>query len=511
MADRRAGANPILNHGQLLNNGPMLLEEELAPPVIVPPCTLQAQVLAATDLLLTYNASISIPPTRASRIQYLFFQGLASAFHWVSPAIAIQGTKDSWNWNTKAPLASETDQAVFLTQALNVVLSKLIGSSYSPSSLNSNLNPDQLLSVESIKTRGSFSTWQSLWEAWYANRQTDGFIAASAFPDPSTLPNGPTFLEVTQTQDFTDSVAYPNPLQWTPLSINGSQKKYLTATWNDVRSTCLTTEQETSIKTTAANQLLTGPARSAEIEALLSLSENLTSSQKIIAEFWAGGPGTASPPGIAIWLWRNAAPTLAATTYQLIYSGFELAIGIFETSRLIWGLKYQFKEARPIQEIRRAFNGQQVTKYDGTQMNANLWVPFQMPNFVTPPFPDFPSGHSGFSQTLANIMTTWFGSNLPSQQITTTTAKVVAGFLPQTYTFSLTQFPIQQGVSEIQPGQIPNQPTTLAFTTWQTMANSAGLSRQFGGIHAQSAHLGSQVVSDALTPLIRTEWNIQLQ
>ncbi len=484
----------------------MLLEEELAPPVILPPCTVQSQVLAATDLLLTYNASISIPPTRGARIHYLFFHGLASAYHWVSPAVAIQGTKDSWNWDTKSPLSSESDQAVFLTQALNVVLAKLIPSySYS---LSGSLNRDQQVAVESIQSRGAFSTWQGLWEAWYADRQTDGFVAASAFPDPSTLPNGATFLEVTQTQDFTDVTAYPNPLQWTPLSISGTQKKYLTATWNNVRSTCLTTEQETSIKTTAGNQVLTGSARSAEIEALLSLTENLTSSQKIIAEFWAGGPGTASPPGIAIWLWRQGAPALGASTYQLIYSGFELAIALFETSRLIWGLKYQFKEARPIQEIRRAFNGQQVTKYDGTQINANLWVPFQMPNFVTPPFPDFPSGHSGFSQTLANVMTTWFGANLPATQITTTTAKVVAPFLTQSYTFSLAQFPIQQGASEIQPGQIPSQPTTLAFTTWQTMANSAGLSRQYGGIHAQSAHLGGQAVADTLTPLVRTQWNI---
>jgi len=51
---------------------------------------------------------------------------------------------------------------------------------------------------------------------------------------------------------------------------------------------------------------------------------------------------------------------------------------------------------------------------------------------------------------------------------------------------------------------------TLGWTTWSDLATSAGVSRQYGGIHAQSAHLGSLALVNGSTGLyqkIRTYWN----
>lgn len=512
VAESHAGALAIVNHSVLINNDPMRLEEELFPPPrpATPTPTLPSrQALLATDILLTYNASISIPPTRGARIHYIFFVSLASAYNWVTSQQAIQGEKDNWNWDQQYPLPSDSEVAVFITEALHIILGTLIPT-YTPNTLNNSLSTLQRDSATSIKQQGNFTGWTAAWRAWYANRQADGWVAASAFPDPTTLPNGSTFLEVTQTQDFTNATQYPNPLEWTPLSINGSQRRYLTATWNSVRSTCLTEEQETSIKSAAAVNKLTGEQRDLEVASLYDLVQRLTDEQKIIAEFWAGGPGTPAPPGIAIWMWRQAAELTNASSYKVIYSGLELSIALFESSRLSWGLKLQFEEARPIQEIRRMYAGQQAIKYDGTRIPANLWVPFQPPNFVTPPFPDFPSGHSTFSQSLANVMTLWFGPTIPSNTFTTTTATFVAPVLPSTVTLSLTAFPVAQGASDIQPGVVPAAPLVLTFQTWQDMAESAGVSRQYGGIHCQSAHLGGQVVANGVTAAVRSAWDIQL-
>lgn len=508
VADRHVGALPIVNHSVLVNNDPMRLEEELNPPPPVPPVTTTSQqLLQGTDILLAYNASISIPPTRGSRIHYIFFVSAAMAYNWVTSQQAIQGIKDSWDWSVKVPLASEGEAATFVTQALHVVLATLIPS-YTPAALNASLTQEQQSSIDSVKATGNFTQWQTAWQVWKAARDTDGWVAASVFPDPSTLPNGSTFLEVSQTQDFTNAAQYPNPLQWTPLSINGAQRKYLTATWNSVRSTCLTEEQDTSIKEQAAPYKLTGAPKTEEIEALYAMVQTLTDQQKTIAEFWAGGPGTPSPPGIAIWMWRQATTLQGASSYTAVYSGLDLAATLFEASRLVWGLKLQFQEARPIQDIRRIYAGQQATKYDGTQMPANLWVPFQPTNFVTPPFPDFPSGHSTFSQVLANVMTRWFGSTLPSQTFTTTTGTFVAPILPAVATVSLTAFPIAAGASDIQPGVVPAAPLTITFNTWQDMAESAGISRQYGGIHCQSAHVGGQALANGLTSAVRSAWGI---
>ena len=105
VADAQAGALPIVNHGVLVNNDPMRLEEELnpTPPLPPAPTPTSQQLLAATDILLAYNASISIPPTRGARIHYLFFASAAMAYNWASPQQAIQGTKDSWDWSQKTP------------------------------------------------------------------------------------------------------------------------------------------------------------------------------------------------------------------------------------------------------------------------------------------------------------------------------------------------------------------------------------------------------------------------
>jgi membrane-associated phospholipid phosphatase len=508
VAESHAGALPIVNHFVLVNNDPMRLEEELnpTPPLPPAPTPTSEQLLAATDILLAYNASISIPPTRGARIHYIFFASAAMAYNWVSPQQAIQGTKDSWDWTIQYPLTSEGDISTFVTQALDTILAILVPT-YTSSQLNTPLTPQQRESIDSVKAAGNFTQWQTAWQTWYQGRQADGWQAASAFPDPSTLPNGSTFLEVSQAQDFTN---YTNPLQWTPLSINGAQKKYLTATWETVRSSCLTSQQDSSIKAQAATNKLTGTQRTLEIAALYSLVQNLTDAQKIIAEFWAGGPGTPAPPGIAIWMWRQTVTLLGASSYKVVYSALELSSALFEASRLAWGLKLQFEEARPIQEIRRLYNGEQATKYDGTTIPANLWIPFQPTNFVTPPFPDFPSGHSTFSQVLANIMSVWFGPTLPTQSFTTTTGTLVAPVLPQVATVSLASFPIAAGASDIQPGTVPAAPMAITFTTWQDMAESAGVSRQYGGIHAESAHLGGQVLANDLTPAVRAAWGISL-
>ena len=47
--------------------------------------------------------------------------------------------------------------------------------------------------------------------------------------------------------------------------------------------------------------------------------------------------------------------------------------------------------------------------------NHNLgryWLPYQELNFVTPPFPDFVSGHSTFSSTSAKLFCYMFGTDI---------------------------------------------------------------------------------------------------
>ena len=478
---------------------------------------LVTQVFTALESFLSYNASISLSPTKSARVAYLWFFTIASAYSWITPATSITGTKDSWNWDTKHVLSDDISQFVWMTHVLIAVMPTFIPS-FDTSTLLSQERAKFGWSEEqqnaewiSVQSQGNYTEWKALWDTWYSGRQADGNVAASVAPTNAELPNGATRLDVTSAQDFTNATTYPQARQWTPLIVGGAVKNFLTYGWGDVTSTCLSGSDETAVKASADTAFLgTTPARDAEIDDLVTVTsgENLTDTQKVIAEFWAGGPSTVSPPCMMVWFWKKYIEITGKNMHTMIYSGLELSINIFEGSRLTWALKRAHMEARPIQEIRRKNNGQTLIKYDGTSIDANLWVPYQESNFVTPPFADFPSGHSTFSQAFANVMNAWFSPSIPTTRVTMTDLNLLSPIFTTAQENSLTDIMINKQSSKIQIGVVPTTDIHLTWSVWQDIADQAGISRQYGGIHCVSADNGGKLVANGIFPVITTKWNI---
>ena len=214
-----------------------------------------------------------------------------------------------------------------------------------------------------------------------------------------------------------------------------------------------------------------------------------------------------------MWYWKTYMTTYNIATTQginaFMLSGLEATIGLFEAGRVVWAQKLGYTQSRPIQEIRRTYRGQRVTGYDGQGISGELWLPYKEPTFVTPPFPDFVSGHSAFSKMFADVMTTWFGDAIDtSKSASLSDLTLVTADLTnyQQNPFGTIVFPT--GSSLVQPGVVPAQPTTITFTSWSELAQSAGISRQYGGIHAQSAHTGSLAIVAGLYPMIQAYWGI---
>ena len=126
---------------------------------------------------------------------------------------------------------------------------------------------------------------------------------------------------------------------------------------------------------------------------------------------------------------------------------------------------------------------------------------------MTPPFADFPSGHSAFSQAFANVMGAWFGAAIPTTTPTllTDVSLLSPALTAQTQPFGTFVFPA--GASQIQTA-VPAEPITITYTTWQDIADAAGISRKLGGIHATSAHVGSQALANALYTRMTMRWGI---
>jgi hypothetical protein len=514
IVDKREGA--VLDR---VEEPPRATPSSTKPPSLPSAITI---VNAALHDYMTYIQGLNPGPTKASRLIYIWMFVVTAAYNWVSPTASahIHGIHDDWDWDKRyiLPATLSNNIHLWITYAVSQLMTQFIPY-YDAEPLLAMERAQLHISIEQQSARHltvayELGHWEEFWTTfrrWFLARQTDGFVAAGTPPSTGELPNGATVLEVSATANPS---TFPKPYQWTPLKIGATTQKYLTYNWNTVRSSCLTPADETTIKHAAETHVVTGAARVAEIDEVVQITNMLSDTEKMIAEFWAGGPGTVSPPCIAVVMWNlfirayNEAHIVSYDTY--FFSGLEMTIHVFEAGRLIWGLKKQFMEARPIQEIRALYRGIHVKNGFGTPVLGESWTPFQESDFVTPPFADFPSGHSGFSQVFANVMTKWFGETIPA---TPTLYGSGLGFispvLADITSLTFPTFIMPAGASLIQPGGVvPATDVTLTWTRWQDMADSAGISRKYGGIHAASAHTGSQALGRVLHTTIQQRWGI---
>jgi len=161
-----------------------------------------------------------------------------------------------------------------------------------------------------------------------------------------------------------------------------------------------------------------------------------TDEQTQIALFWADGAGTETPSGH----WNSIAQIIAAAQGNTLEQNARLFallnIAMADAAICAWDAKYTFDFWRPVTAI----------AFAEPELN---WMSF----IVTPPFPDYVSGHSTFSGAAATVLPWFFGTN----DLPFTTC---SDFLP--------------GVSR-------------SFSTCLDAAEEAAMSSIYGGIHFRSA------------------------
>jgi hypothetical protein len=469
------------------------------PSVADPAPSLSYVIMIGLDQLMQYVASVNMGPTRGSRFMYVWASSIAQAWNWVSSDSRISGVHDNWNWNTKSnTVLSENDKIVWMCNVVDAIMPFFIPGPYR-SMFNCNVEV-----ANRVKSFGNWSSWFALWNTWFTSRQNDGSSVASTLQPVESANWNETIIVDGITINSISS--YPAPQQWTRLTVNGKKQNYLTYTWDNVTSTCLTEENEAMIQSSVSPS--TGSARDAEIDTVKSMAAILSDTDKLIAEFWAGGPGTVSPPLMFLWFWKEYVRTIDSVSCDnIIYSLLDLAIHLFEGGRVTWRLKKAHMEARPIQEIRRRYAGQTIASWNGNVDGAQ-WIPYQAANFITPPFADFPSGHSHFSKAFALTMYKWFGSTITKRSIMYDKQTLISPLFTMDQNTTYGTFVVPIGASEVQPGTVPSTPITLSFDTWDDMADSAGMSRLYGGIHALTAHTSSQSSAIQVDGYINSTWNI---
>ncbi|MEG4323058.1 MULTISPECIES: chemotaxis protein CheB [unclassified Microcoleus] len=170
-----------------------------------------------------------------------------------------------------------------------------------------------------------------------------------------------------------------------------------------------------------------------------------TPDQTAIAKFWANGGGTFTPPGH----WNQIASEASALTGTSLEDSARLfaLLNIAEADAAIscWDAKYQYNFWRPVTAIRQADTDNNPNTTADTQ-----WTPL----LVTPPFPEYMSGHSTFSGAADAVMSSVFGSDF--------------GFADKG----------DKSVNSLR-----------TFENFSQAADESGMSRIYGGIHFMSANV----------------------
>jgi hypothetical protein len=170
---------------------------------------------------------------------------------------------------------------------------------------------------------------------------------------------------------------------------------------------------------------------------VLTFNQNLTKGQKDITRWWSDGAGaTSTPPGHWVGIENSLAYSLkldlaaAAEMYALV--------GVVEGDAFIscWYSKYKYNVLRPKTYIQKFIMGNSTW---------NSFIP-------TPPFPEYPSGHSVVSGAVSEVLTQLLGAVSFTDRSNTS-----LGLNPRFY------------------------------TSFYEAADEAAISRLYGGIHYREA------------------------
>jgi hypothetical protein len=226
---------------------------------------------------------------------------------------------------------------------------------------------------------------------------------------------------------------------------------------------------------------------------VLSYSAHLTNEWKVIAEYWADGPRSETPPGHWNALAHGISFRDQNTLDEDIKMFFALNAAVFDSSIAAWDAKRAFDFIRPQSAIRFLYDGEDVQAWggpnQGTQtIDGSEWQPYQDLKFVTPPFPEYISGHSTFSAASAEVLTMFTGSN----QFYDGTTMLNDDFNNDGVPDMLGEHVIAIGGNMFE--STPSEVVVLRWPTFQDAADEAGVSRLYGGIHIQDSDLRGRIV-----------------
>jgi PAP2 superfamily len=235
--------------------------------------------------------------------------------------------------------------------------------------------------------------------------------------------------------------------------------------WNQIRPMTLSGPDEISIPAPVAFK---SEKFIAECKEVFDTRKNITKDQKWTANFWDCNPFATqtighlmysikklSPGGHWIGITGLAINKKSKSLVEAMASYSLVSVALFDAFIATWSEKYRSNYIRPVTAIQ--------------QLLSPAWEPI----LQTPPFPEYPSGHSVISMASAVILTSIYGNN----------------------------FRYIDNVEK--PYGVENR----SFNSFYDAANEAAISRLYGGIHFREAiengkELGKKIGNHVLEKVV---------
>jgi hypothetical protein len=164
--------------------------------------------------------------------------------------------------------------------------------------------------------------------------------------------------------------------------------------------------------------------------------KNITPEQRLIARFWSDDPMLSpTPPGHWVFIALDVFETKKTSIEDRVDVLARLGIAMSDAFVACWKSKYDYDLLRPVTYIKKVID--------------KTWEPI----LITPPFPEYPSGHSTQSAAAAAVLTHHFGDN----------------FAFEDHTHVREKLPVR------------------SFKSFVAASEEAGISRLYGGIHFRAA------------------------
>jgi hypothetical protein len=214
----------------------------------------------------------------------------------------------------------------------------------------------------------------------------------------------------------------------------------------------------------------------AQAQQIIDYSANLTDEQKLITEYFADGPKSELPPGHWTLFGNYVSQRDGHDLDTDVKMFFTLSNAVMDAGIACWDAKRAYDSVRPLTAIHYAFKGKTIRAWGGpgrgtVEMQGEAFGTFQVPTFVTPAFPEFPSGHSTFSAAAAEVLKRFTRSDA--------------------FGFSVS---FAAGSSTLEPGTVPASTVVVHFPTFSDAADTAGISRRYGGIHFVTGDLAGRAM-----------------